>query len=67
MLIYMFQLIIKFIAFLVILLGIILIFDARPITKLHFGFGDQNEATDGLKILGFILAVVGGLVLLFNI
>ncbi len=63
----MFQLIIKLIALLVILGGVILIFDARPITKLHFGFGDQNEATDGLKILGFMIAIIGGLVLLFNV
>ena len=41
------------------LFGVVLIFDARPITKQVFGFGDQNEATKGLKILGFILSVIG--------
>ena len=45
--------------------GVILIFDARPITKKIFGFGDQNEATLGLKILGFVICVVGGLLILF--
>lgn len=46
-------------------IGIILIYDARPITKEYFGFGDQNEATMGMKILGFIFLVVGGVLLLF--
>lgn len=46
-------------------LGIILIYDARPITKKYFGFGDQNEATLGMKMLGFIFVVIGGILLLF--
>lgn len=36
------------------------------ISKKVFGFGDQNEATAGLKILGFILAIVGTLIIYFN-
>ena len=58
----MLTIILKLIAALIVLFGIILIFDARPIAKKNFGFGDQNEATDGLKILGFILAIIGGLI-----
>lgn len=46
-------------------IGIILIYDARPITKKFFGFGDQNEATLGLKMFGFIFTVIGGVLLLF--
>lgn len=62
----MFNLIIKILAILVILSGIIMIYDARPIAKKNFGFGDQNEATDGLKILGYIVSIIGGLILLFK-
>ena len=62
----MLQIIIKLIAVLVVLGGVVLIFDARTITKKHFGFGDQNEATDGLKIIGYIVAIIGGLILFFN-
>ena len=62
----MFQIIIKLIATIIILIGIVLIYDARIITKRFFGFGDQNEASSGLKILGFILAIVGVLILFFN-
>ena len=63
----MWQVIIKLIATIIILAGVTLVFDARPITKKYFGFGDQNEATDGLKILGYIVAIIGGLVLYFNL
>lgn len=63
----MFQIIVKLIGLLIVLLGIIFIYDARIITKRFFGFGDQNDASSGLKILGFILAIVGGLMVYFNI
>ncbi len=53
------------IALLVATAGVVLIFDARPITKKMFSFGDQNEATLGMKIIGFILAIVGALIFYF--
>lgn len=53
------------IGILIVLLGIIMIYDARILTKKFFGFSDQNEATSGLKILGFIVAIVGGLIIYF--
>ena len=46
-------------------IGVMCVFDARIITKKVFGFGDQNEATSGFKILGAIVAIVGGLIILF--
>jgi len=49
------------------LIGVILIYDARPITKKLFGFGDQNEGAAGLKITGFVLVVIGGLLIFFSI
>ncbi len=61
----MFQLIINLICIIIILCGIILIYDARTITKKFFGFGDQNEGSTGLKMVGFILCIVGGLIILF--
>ena len=45
-----------------ILMGVILIYDARIITKRFFGFGDQNEASSGLKILGFMIAMLGAFI-----
>ena len=49
------------------LAGVILIYDARPIAKENFGFGDQNEATTGLKTIGFIISVIGALLIAFNV
>ena len=63
----MVQLIIKIISLVMVLVGLIMVYDARIITKKFFGFGDQNEASSGLKILGFILAIIGGLMLYFNV
>ena len=63
----MLQVILKIIAVLLLLLGVFMIYDARIITKRFFGFGDQNEASNGLKILGFVLAIMGGLILYFNL
>lgn len=49
------------------MLGVILIYDARPITKKNFGFGDQNEATMGLKITGFIMSIIGTLLVILSL
>ena len=48
-------------------IGVICIFDARVITKKMFGFGDQNEGSTGLKILGFLVSITGSLIIYFNI
>lgn len=48
-------------------IGVILVYDARDISKKLFSFGDQNESTAGLKILGFIMAMIGVLFIYFNI
>lgn len=61
----MLNIIMKLLIMILILIGITLIFDARIITKKFFGFGDQNEGSAGLKILGFIIAIVGGIAMYF--
>ena len=61
----MIQLIIRLLCIIMILLGVILIFDARSITKKFFSFGDQNEVTSGLKILGFIVVMISGIIIMF--
>ena len=59
------KVILLIIGLLIAIFGIIMIFDARLLTQKFFGFGDQNEATAGFKILGFIVAIIGGLLVLF--
>ena len=49
------------------LFGVVLIYDARRITKNFFSFGDQNEGSLGLKMIGFIIAMVGAFIVYFNI
>ena len=63
----MLNIIMRLIMMILILFGITLIYDARIITKKFFGFGDQNEGSAGLKIIGFIIAIVGALIVYFNI
>lgn len=48
----MWQIIIKLIGTLLVLLGIILIYDARILTKKFFSFGDQNDAAQRIKNIG---------------
>ena len=57
--------IINFIALLMVLLGVVMVYDARIITKKVFGFGDQNQAALGLKILGFLISIIGTLIIYF--
>ena len=59
------EIIINFIAMTMVLMGVIMIYDARIITKKVFGFGDQNQAAWGLKILGFVITIVGALIIYF--
>lgn len=58
--------IILIIGLLLTLSGAVMIFDARILTKKLFSFGDQNEATLGFKMLGFIIAAIGAFIIYFN-
>lgn len=46
--------------------GVVMVYDARLLTKYWFGFGDQNEASLGFKLLGFIFCILGGIIVYFN-
>ncbi len=55
-----------FIGIIALVCGIKFIYDARLIVKKYFTKGDLNDATLGLKIIGFAIIVIGGLLLYFN-
>jgi len=57
----------KLIGAILALIGVILIYDARRITKKFFSFGDQNEGTLGLKMTGFIITMAGAFIIYFNL
>lgn len=46
--------------------GVILIYDARPITKKMFSFGDQNDGALGLKLTGFLITIIGMILVYCN-
>ena len=60
------KMILKIISLILILTGTIFTYDARILSTNWFSFGDQNEATSGLKILGFIIAIIGA-IMFYNI
>lgn len=57
--------VIDLIGTILLMCGVILIYDARPIAKKIFSFSDQNSGVKGMKIVGFIFSVIGGLILIF--
>lgn len=59
----MINIIFRIISLVIILIGVILIYDARILTKTFFSFGDQNEGSSGLKIIGFVMAIIGGIIM----
>ena len=62
----MLSIILRIIGLLFLVAGVIMAYDARILTRMWFGFGDQNEASTGFKILGFIFCIVGGFIIYFN-
>lgn len=59
------KLIIAIIALATMMLGIIMIYDARKLTKKWFSFHDKNEGSKWFKIGGFVLFIIGILILYF--
>jgi hypothetical protein len=62
----MLQVVLIIIGLLFLVIGVIMIYDARLLTQRWFSFGDQNEASTGFKIMGFILCIIGALLVYFN-
>lgn len=62
----MLNIILKILGLVFLIVGVIMVYDARLLTRNWFGFGDQNEASLGFKIFGFILCVIGGVIVYFN-
>lgn len=47
-------------------IGVKLVYDARPIVKKYFSFGEKNDATLGLKMIGTLLLIIGVLLMYYN-
>ena len=62
----MWQMILLVVGVVMATIGTVMIYDARILTKRFFSFGDQNDASLGLKILGFLIAIGGALLVFFQ-
>lgn len=60
------KIIVTVLGYVLLAISSILIFDARYITKKWFSFGDRNEAVKTLKIVGFIIFIIAGLMIIFS-
>lgn len=60
----MLQIIVKLLGAILMLLGVILIYDARVIVNEYFKKDKQNDYTRKSKILGTVLGVCGGIMIL---
>ena len=60
----MLHIILKLIGLIFVLLGVIMVYDARILTKKWFSFGDQNEASTGFKILGGLVCIIGAIIVI---
>lgn len=59
------NIIITLIGLIVMAIGVIFIFDARNLTKKWFSFGDRNDGVKILKLIGFIISIIGGFISIF--
>lgn len=48
------------------MVGAILTYNSRIITKKFFSFGDQNDGVFILKVAGFTISIIGGIMIIFN-
>ena len=62
----MLQIILRVLGLLFLMFGVIMVYDARILTRKWFSFGDQNEASSGFKILGFLFCIIGAIIIYFN-
>lgn len=58
------NIIITIIGLVIMAIGVILIFDARNLTKKWFSFGDRNDGAKTLKIIGFVISIIGGIIIM---
>lgn len=59
------EIIIILIGVLISTVGVVMIYDARSIAKDRFSSNEINETTKLLKIVGFIVALIGALIIYF--
>lgn len=56
--------ILQIIGALVVLVGLCIALDSRRLVKKYLNFGEENSAVMGMKIMGFVIIVVGATIML---
>ena len=56
-------LIVKIIGLIIMAIGVIGIYDARIFAKKFFSSSDKNTSTNILRIVGFIIAIIGTVII----
>ena len=56
--------ILKLIGLIIIAISVVCIYDARKITKKFFSTSDTNSAVRSLKIAGFIVSIIGAVLVI---
>ena len=55
-------LIIKIIGLIIVALGVIGVYDARDLSQKFFSNSDKNTSAKTLRIFGFIIAIIGAVI-----
>lgn len=55
----------RLIGTIIALIGVIMIYRARIITKKYINFGEENKVALTVKLIGFAVAIVGALVVVY--
>ena len=58
--------ILKFVGIIIIAIGVVCIYDARKITHKFFGTNKTNETAGIIKIIGFIISIIGTALVIFS-
>lgn len=53
----------KLVMWILVAIGVTLIYDARKITTKYFDSQDKNRTTSLIKILGFVISAICGVIL----
>lgn len=54
---------IELIGSIILLAGVVLVYDGRRMVRKYLNFGEENLAVQGIKMFGFVLAVIGCLMM----
>ena len=61
-----YKIIVKLIALIIVAIGVVMIYDARKISKKWFAKSDLNRMAKTFKGFGFLISILGAIVVILN-